>query len=200
MEAPAQDTEPAPPLDSAAPVEAPPEPPAAALPAVPSVADGAERSLDPRSVRLARIVGWIFTASVSLSLLAGVLLVLFLAPLPGWAKVLIALVWPTVTAFIGWSGHHWPVVEHRHASYRVDGQGIEIRRGVYWRKVINVPRSRVQHTDVSQGPLERSHGLGTLVIYTAGTDHAQVNLGGLDHGTALLIRDHLLPKESDDAV
>ena len=45
----------------------------------------------------------------------------------------------------------------------------------------NVPRSRVQHTDVSQGPLERNHGLGTLVVYTAGTDHAKVELGGLDH-------------------
>ena len=58
-----------------------------------------------------------------------------------------------------------------------------------WRKVINVPRSRVQHTDVSQGPLERGHGLGTLVIYTAGTDHARVDLPGLDHATALRIRD-----------
>ncbi len=63
-----------------------------------------------------------------------------------------------------------------------------------------MPRSRVQHTDVSQGPLERSHGLGTLVIYTAGTEHARVELGGLDHGTALLIRDHLLPREENDAV
>ena len=167
---------------------------------VPSIADGVERSLDPRSVRLDRIVGWIVTASVSLPLLAGTLLVLFLAPWPVWAKALIALNWAAVTAGLGGIGYRWPEVHHRHASYRVDGQGIEIRRGVYWRQVINVPRSRVQHTDVSQGPLERSHGLGTLVIYTAGTAHARVDLSGLDHGTALLIRDHLLPRESDDAV
>jgi membrane protein YdbS with pleckstrin-like domain len=57
----------------------------------------------------------------------------------------------------------------------VDARGLEIRRGVFWRSVVNVPRSRVQHTDVSQGPLERSYGLGTLIVYTAGTDHAQVN-------------------------
>lgn len=197
MDAPAQDAEPAPSPDSAAPVEASPEPP---VTVPPSIADGVERSLDPRSVRLARIVGWIFTASVALPSLITLLLLAFLVPLPGWANALAALVWPAVTGFIGWMGHRWPEVEHRHTSYRVDGQGIEIRRGVYWRRVINVPRSRVQHTDVSQGPLERSHGLGTLVIYTAGTEHARVELGGLDHGTALLIRDHLLPRESDDAV
>ena len=63
-----------------------------------------------------------------------------------------------------------------------------------------MPRSRVQHTDVSQGPLERGYGLGTLVIYTAGTDHAKVDLHGLDHATALAIRDHLLPREGGDAV
>ena len=197
MDAPTQDAEPAPPPDPAAPVEAPAKPPVAALP---SIADGVERSLDPRAVRLHRIVGWIVTASISLPLLIGVLLVVFLAPLPVWAKVLIALAWAAVTVGLGWLGHRWPEVEHRHTSYRVDGQGIEIRRGVFWRRVINVPRSRVQHTDVSQGPLERSQGLGTLVIYTAGTAHARVDLGGLDHGTALLIRDHLLPRESDDAV
>jgi membrane protein YdbS with pleckstrin-like domain len=82
----------------------------------------------------------------------------------------------------------------------VDASGILIRRGVFWRRVIHVPRSRVQHTDVSQGPLERGHGLGTLVIYTAGTDHARVDLHGLDHAAALAIRDHLLPGEGEDAV
>jgi hypothetical protein len=58
----------------------------------------------------------------------------------------------------------------------------------------------VQHTDVAQGPLERGHGLGTLAIYTAGTAYARVGLRGLDHATALRIRDHLLPGEGDDAV
>jgi membrane protein YdbS with pleckstrin-like domain len=82
----------------------------------------------------------------------------------------------------------------------VDDRTIEIRRGVYWRAVITVPRSRVQHTDVSQGPLERSFGLGTLVIYTAGTEHAKVSLSGLEHTRALRIREHLLPTEGGDAV
>ena len=188
MDAPAPQAEQSPEVDSPEPVP------------FPSIADGSERSLDPRSVRQAQIVGWIFTASVALPSLITLLLLAFLVDLPGWADALAALAWPAVAGGMGWMGHRWPEVEHRHISYRVDGQGIEIRRGVFWRRVINVPRSRVQHTDVSQGPLERTHGLGTLVIYTAGTEHARVELGGLDHGTALLIRDHLLPRESDDAV
>ena len=170
-----------------------PEPPA------PSIADGVERRLDPRVVTLNRIASWIFTASVSLGSLVA-LAVVFLAAddLPGWARALFALAWVALTLALSAVSHRWPAVEHRHASYRVDERGIEIRRGVYWRQVIHVPRSRVQHTDVSQGPIERTFGLGTLVIYTAGTDHARVDLPGLEHATALQIRDYLLPDHSDE--
>ena len=69
-----------------------------------------------------------------------------------------------------------------------------------WRSVTHVPRSRVQHTDVSQGPLERRYGLGTLVVYTAGTDHARVSLPGLAWETALALRDELRLDRSDDDV
>jgi membrane protein YdbS with pleckstrin-like domain len=71
---------------------------------------------------------------------------------------------------------------------------------VYWRKIINVPRSRVQHTDGVAGPLERHHGLGTLVVYTAGTQHSEVTLAGLEFTIAQRIRAHLLPRDHGDAV
>lgn len=172
------------------------EPPA---PTEPSIADGVEHSLDPRAIALHQTVGWMTTGAFSLAVLVALVLI-FQAEPPAWLRTLLALLWLGGTVALGWLAHRWPAIEHRHASYKVDPQGIEMRKGVVWRKVINVPRSRVQHTDVSQGPLERRYGLGTLVIYTAGTDHARVDLSGLDHGTALLIRDHLLAGEGTDAV
>jgi membrane protein YdbS with pleckstrin-like domain len=99
-----------------------------------------------------------------------------------------------------WFLQRWPAIDYRHASYRVDQSGLEIRGGVYFRHVINVPRSRVQHTDVSQGPVERQYGLATLAIHTAGTEHARVELSGLPHDVAVAIRDHLLPRDLIDAV
>ena len=70
-----------------------------------------------------------------------------------------------------------------------------------WRSICSVPRSRVQHTDVAQGPIERTYDLATLIIYTAGPQHASISLDGLSHETALLIRDHLIAGgETDDAV
>ncbi len=102
-------------------------------------------------------------------------------------------------ALVAWS-LYWPGVRYRHASYRVAERGLWIRRGVLWRSEISVPKSRVQHTDVSQGPLQRRFDLATLVLHTAGTQHAAVALGGLSHSAALAIRDYLIEGGTDDAV
>ena len=165
------------------------------------VADGESRSLDPRSIQVQRIAGWIFTVVVAALSLAGVAIAVLTADdMPAWLRRLLPFLWLAASILLAWHAHRWPEREYRHTSYRVDGLGIEIRKGVYWRVVIHVPRSRVQHTDVSQGPLERRYGLGTLVIYTAGTDHAKIDLAGLEHGVALHLRDHLLPTGDADAV
>ncbi|MDE2719388.1 PH domain-containing protein [Candidatus Palauibacter polyketidifaciens] len=164
------------------------------------IADGVRRSLNPKVIPLQRTIGGIVTACVSLPLgIAVGLLWAAAGPPPGVVAGLVS-VWAVVTGGLGWWLYRWPVLHHRHASYAVHPDGIEIRKGVIWRQAISVARSRVQHTDVSQGPLERKYGLGTLGIYTAGTDHAKVSLDGLEHETALRIRDHLLPPAGDDAV
>jgi membrane protein YdbS with pleckstrin-like domain len=165
-----------------------------------SIADGAVRRLDPRLIPMEQIVGWIVTAIVSGVLFLMGVTTLVAAALPGVVKLAIPIGWMGVTAALGWWLQRWPEIHYRYASYLVDPSGIEIREGVVWRQVINVPRSRVQHTDVSQGPLERRFGIGTLIIHTAGTDEAMVALHGLAHETALAIRDHLLPREGPDAV
>jgi hypothetical protein len=166
-----------------------------------ALADGEPRALDPRSIQVQRLGGWIFTAIVGvISLVAMGLVVLTADDLPAWLRRLLPFLWFVVTILLAWHAYRWPVLEYRHTSYRVDALGIEIRRGVFWRAAIHVPRSRVQHTDVSQGPLERRYGLGTFVIYTAGTDHAEVKLSGLEHGVALRLREHFLPSGDADAV
>ncbi len=164
-----------------------------------SIADGVSRQLDPRWIMVQRVhfaILLVFLAAVSF---VGVLvlwaasgiLVLGLLLLPLWLIALGAL---------GWHLQRWPAISYRHTSYRVDEAGLEIMRGVYWRTTTNVPRSRIQHTDVSQGPLERRYSLGTLVVYTAGTHHSEVTLSGLEFTIAQRIRAHLLPRDQGDAV
>ena len=169
-------------------------------PSASGIADGRPRSLDPRVVVLRRIGGGISTAVVAGATLVMLLVATFAEDLPAPVALTLAALWAAGAAALGWLAYRWPAIAYEHESYRVDDSGIEIRRGVFWRDVINVPRSRIQHTDVAQGPLERRYGLGTLVVYTAGSDHARVSLGGLPHDVALRIREHLLPAGGGGAV
>lgn len=181
------------PVDAARPPEAPTAP---AL--EPGPADGRFHALDPRSVAAARIAGAIAASAVALPGLAAVLTAAVAAPL-GAAQALTALgAWAAAAALLGAWCLAWPRVRYRHLRYRLDAQGFTIRRGVIWRSVTSVPKLRVQHTDVSQGPIERAFDLATLVVHTAGTQDASVSLGGLPHGVALRIRDYLIDAEAQD--
>ena len=168
------------------------------------IADGLDHQLDPRVIPVRRIGGAIVVVVVAISslwlLLGAWMAAWFQGDATPTGLLLLLPLWAGAMGALAWHFYRWPPLAYRFASYRLDQQGIEIRSGVYWRRVVNVPRSRVQHTDVSQGPLQRSYGLGTLVVYTAGTDHARVELSGLDHTRALRLREHLLPGEGADAV
>jgi membrane protein YdbS with pleckstrin-like domain len=164
------------------------------------VADGEPKRLDPNFIPAETLSGWIATAvisGVSLVVLAvlGVTGVLAL-----WLVVVLGVAWVALTALLVWVTPRWPRWEYDTTSYVVRPDGVEIRRGIFWKEIVNVPRSRVQHTDVSQGPIMRRYGIAALTMYTAGTQHAAVGLGGLTHGTALRIRDFLIHGGEGDAV
>jgi membrane protein YdbS with pleckstrin-like domain len=164
------------------------------------IADGRERRLDPRAIVVERLAGAVVGGVFALVSLIGAVVFAFRNPFGvsgallgfgGWGALSVLL-----AAWIVW----WPALRYRRTSYVVSDESLVIRRGVWWRAVHTVPRSRVQHTDVSQGPIERAWELATLVVYTAGTEHASISLSGLRHETANAIRDHLVEGGTDDAV
>lgn len=162
-------------------------------------ADGVRRQLDPRWITVQRIHGAVFLLILAAISFVGVIS-LWVASRTFLLGLVLLPLWLVAIGALAWHLQRWPAIVFRHTFYRVDDAGLEIQRGVYWRTLTNVPRSRIQHTDVSQGPLERKHGLGTLVVYTAGTQHSEVKLPGLEFSTAQRIRAHLLPGDQGDAV
>jgi len=158
------------------------------------IADGQEHGVDPRSVTAARITAIPWIAGIALAPFVIVTLVWALGGgIPNWLYSLLASGWVAITGCALFSGYAWPALRFRRLSYCVDETGVRIRRGVLWRKVISMPASRVQHTDVSQGPVQRHFEIATLTVYTAGTLGASVSLSGLEHGVAQRLREHLLP-------
>ena len=165
------------------------------------IVTGHFRQLDPAYVASGRLAGWIMFGVImgAWAIVFAVVLYLNEDGLRG-LEITIGLIGLLLAGPLIWAATRWPQVHYEHCAYRLDDVGIEIRWGVWFRKVTTVPRSRVQHTDVTQGPIERKYNLGTLIIYTAGTEHAEVSLPGLQHEMALWIRDSLLPKHGADAV
>ncbi len=165
------------------------------------VADGVFHHLDPRHLQHGRLVGGIVVLGIASGLLIAFIIV-FIAidNMPSVLRLLIPFSILAVIVGLVVLAWRWPELEHRYTAYRVDDDGLEIQKGVLWRNVINVPRSRIQHTDVSQGPVERNFELSTLHVFTAGTEHSEVTLAGLARERALRIRDHLLTGGEHDGV
>lgn len=157
-----------------------------------AVADGLEYELDPNSVRAARLTGLIWLVAIAVPLLIAFVLVALFASLPPILKPLLFVVWVAQAGIFAFYAFWWPAVRHRHIRYRTDANGFTIRRGVVWRAVTSIPKARVQHIDVVQGPIHGRFGLAKLVIHTAGTQDASVSLSGLPHGRAVGIRDFLI--------
>jgi membrane protein YdbS with pleckstrin-like domain len=163
----------------------------------PGLLDGRLRPLDPRWMDQER-VGWrLFLYGLVPALV--VANALWVKP-GGWLLALFILgPWPLVECFVR-LGMVYTRRAFARTAWRVSDELLEIRRGVWWRDVVTVPLSRVQHTDVTQGPVQRRFGLATLVVHTAGTQHATVTLEGMSKELAEAVRDHLLQQRGDDAV
>lgn len=84
-----------------------------------------------------------------------------------------------------------PPRRYRAWGYGMDGEELQVRRGVWTRVHTVVPLARVQHIDVSQGPMERLFGICSLVLHTAGTMHSQIVLPGLTRAAAEGMRDEI---------
>lgn len=91
----------------------------------------------------------------------------------------------------------------RHGYYRwkLDDEGFAVKSGKLWQSETHVPATRVQHLDIKRGPLERSRGLATLIVHTAGTRGHALSLPCLDDGDAESLRAELARRvepEGDD--
>lgn len=82
-----------------------------------------------------------------------------------------------------------PGRRYRRWGYHMGGDAIRIACGLWVRRETIVPFARVQHIDVSRGPLERSFGVATLTLHTAGSYNSTVALPGLAYDDANAIRE-----------
>lgn len=174
---------------------APPPLPAstAVTAAVPAPLPGHWQHLPARGAALAAFAGAVGMAL--LFALLGVLLAITLQAFSGgWWKLPAGMLAGMLLG--GWLG--WR--RHRRTSWRLDDNALAVRRDHWWHSETRVPRARVQHLDLRRGPLERTCGLATLVVHTAGSHLHAVSLSGLAVADAETLRELLARPDDHDGL
>lgn len=82
-----------------------------------------------------------------------------------------------------------PQRRYRRLRYGLSDQMLRRVQGWMFHTDTLVPLVRVQHLDVTRGPLDKLFGTASLVVHTAGTHNSTVTVNGLAPKRAAEIRD-----------
>jgi len=107
----------------------------------------------------------------------------------GWAGWLVPM---GLSLVAGWFYAQWRFAHY--GARLLDGEGLVLRSGVWWRTEAWVPIARLQHLEVHQGPLDRLWGMASLALHTAGSHDHQTRVQGLPLAQAQALRSALLPR------
>ena len=93
------------------------------------------------------------------------------------------------------------ILLHFHNYYYFKSKGYALRQhdiiykeGVITHSVMAIPFNRVQHSEVTQGPIDRFLNLSSLSIYTAGGSSSDLSIPGLIPEEANRLRDFIVSK------
>lgn len=86
------------------------------------------------------------------------------------------------------------ILGFRRKGYALRERDVSFQEGVLWKSHTVIPFHRIQHSEVTQGPVESMFELATLSVYTAGGSASDLTISGLQQEEAHQIKDFLLHK------
>lgn len=76
-------------------------------------------------------------------------------------------------------------------KYALREKDVSYRRGIIFHSITTIPLSRIQHSELMRGPLDRFLGLSSVKIYTAGGSSSDITIPGLSVETAEKVREFI---------
>ena len=151
--------------------------------------------LEPGQLWLMRISAWIGAGVVLLVALIAEVINRRLDLIPS------NLILPIIAILLIYPAFVAPGRLFRAWRWKVEAEELHLHHGVWTKLETVVPFRRVQHIDVAQNALQRTFGVTSLVMHTAGTAHSRVVLPGLARETAEALRDQartVIAREADE--
>jgi len=141
--------------------------------------------LEPGQLWVIRIHAMIFAFVLGIAAIVAETALLPRLGFPSGPVAFVALVLISYIVFVS------PGRLYRSWLYAMDKEDLRLRRGIWIETHTIVPLDRVQHIDVSQGPIERGFDVCRLIVHTAGTQYSRVVLPGLSRPDAERMRDEI---------
>jgi uncharacterized protein len=158
-----------------------------ALPGAEPAPRAGER-LESRVVVLWLVTGLVRAALLSFALVYGADSFRAEAGLPDWAT---GVVWASA-AFLLVAAIVAPPWAYATWRFAADDRLLSMRHGMIFVEDRRIPVPRMQHVDITRGPVERLFGLATLVVYTAGNEGSAFRVPGLSNVRAEALRDGIM--------
>ena len=87
----------------------------------------------------------------------------------------------------------------RRRAYVLRDLDLTYKKGWLFFSTVTIPFNRIQHTEVSQGPIEKRYNLCSLKIFTAGGSTSDLSIPGLEEQEAQQMRVYISKKASANA-
>ncbi|MBF7074860.1 PH domain-containing protein [Glaciecola sp. MH2013] len=94
--------------------------------------------------------------------------------------------------FISISGATYHFFADPKKQYAIREHDVHFHSGLFFRRLVSQPIMRIQHIEIARGPIERSAGLATLQVYSAGGANHAFQIPGLVHEQAIQLRQYIL--------
>lgn len=155
---------------------------------LPKIEEGTFQQLDENYLTVKYIGLIVFFLILSVGLLFGFIFTDFSEnPYPFFIVSGLWLLW-AITSFI------LTKMGYKIRGFMLRDKDIVHRQGVIFRNRTSIPFNRVQHCEVSQGPIQRVFDLHTLQIFTAGGSNSDLSIPGLKGEKAQQIKEFILKK------
>jgi membrane protein YdbS with pleckstrin-like domain len=129
---------------------------------------------------------------------------LFIGPVVVFFNVPESFLFVRYGVFVVWAlifagGMYLAGKQYEMAGYALRQHDVIHKHGVWWRTMTTIPFNRMQHCEISQGPIQNIFGLATLRVFTAGGTSSDLAIDGLEKAEAERIKEFITGKINEKA-
>ena len=76
--------------------------------------------------------------------------------------------------------------------YSIRQHDVILQSGVFWKKEVTQPLKRIQHVELTRGPIDKRFGLANVRLFSAGTARSTFKIPGVEFQIAAQIKQYVL--------